>query len=1008
MSSKFSREQIAEKLNEVWLKDAQNQMLGLLEQETLWLTDIIQQAAEQVRKGEPENAIRELAASFETEILQHKEEKTLETDVPKWLQELKGRMHETPGVISLPQQEERFRGTSTDSPTIVVGKIFKWSARTVQSGWVTVGNGLRKISKRKSRKATEWKQQIPLKNIISYYLFDIDSWLLGWKNELKKIESELLLESDAWLLHSSGLIQHQETDAKEGESAAQGEINYTPSDNDIMVFLEKAAEYVVHLKKAYVGELQVKIDAIANEINRAVQVTDTIERSGSEYSDTRLQQKTDAVSQKLSNDASTWQTLQNALVNRVLLTMEFRKLYEQASERTSGFSHAVEQFFDANIIEHQQTLLESLEEAISVFVVSEAHSIQKVRELSTAHQQKMSTFVEDMLLKPLREHVEQATLSTKLERFTAAVPDWTKEIQEKAVLVEKLDLGQLPPVYEFEKVDWQMLVQRVLTNHLANNFKPKEIKAEQFLQEVSQELQEIAQIIHTNLEIADEVQKSDEEDPIEVAREGLQRAKAKLEEHQQKIEDRKQELVNKLNEKQREAFTKLATLLEEQDVSDVRIAGAEYKARETAVDWKTKTLALWARFSEKGELFARFIWKKLKTYFHTIQHFLGFDKTEAVEEDKTDLATFLSETDEQIARLPFIYRRLFDFDKEVDDHFYIRRPEQFDRFKKGDELWQHEFPSSLALVGEKGSGKSLLIERLKTEIWAKQEVIEINFSETIWLADDFLKRICSALKLEETTDIEEVIAAIHRKRKRVVVILENIQHCYIRAISGFEAIEQMVYLISETNKEILWMTSSTRYAWSFLDKVMKIGDYFTHTAETDKLSAKQIQDLILKRHKASGYQLNFLMDDTTRKSRTFRQVMDDEDKTQEFLQVKYFEKMAKLVEGNASIAMIFWIRSIQEFDDTYFYIKPFDFASISRIDKLESTELFALAAFIRHDSLMPEELAQIMHLSLPESKLMVSRLNSRSIIYRSEQGYMLNHLIYRQVARVLKEANYIH
>lgn len=1005
MSSNFSRDKIAKMLHDIWLNTARDQMTQLLENDARKLREIIQQAREYVQKGDTAKAVQGLTEKFKPATDQNENGETADIEVPEWLGSLHEIPSEVPQVVVLEQQEDRFKGSSSDSLMINSGKLLKRTVRAVGHGWVGAGNGFRKIVNSKLRKPGAWKQQIPLKNVINFYLIDLSSWVSGWKNEFEKVEAELLLEADAWLLHSSGLIHHEETEEAEGETVSE---DYTPNPEDIEIFLQKAEGHVSQVEAVAADQLLANINSIADEVHRAVQITDTIERPKTEYSDAKLEEKGGVTAKKARSEAAVWDTLQRALVNRVLLTTEFKKLFKQTNERTAGFIQSTEQFFDSNIIDHQQVLLEYLEEAINLFEASKSQSLKKVKELSIVHQEKMNSFIDEKVLKPLREHTEQATLSTKLERFTSALPEWTKELPEKAFLVEKLDLGQLPPVYEFEKVDWQMLVQRVLSNHMVNDLKPKEIKPEQFLQEVTRELQEIAQIIYTNLEIADEVQKSDEEEPIEVAKLGLQRAKAKLEEHQQKVVEWKEQLTNKLNEKQQAAFSKLATLLEKQDVSEVRMAGAEYKARETAVDWKTKVQALWARFSEKVELFTRFIWKKLKDYFHTVQRFLGFGENEQVAGDKTDLATFLSETDEQIARLPFIYRRLFDFKKEVDERFYIRRPEQFDRFKKGYELWQNEFPSSLALVGEKGSGKSLFIEIMKEEVITKHEVIEINFTDTIWTGHDLLEKLCKGLKLKEVNDIEELIAAIRRKKKRRVVILENIQNCYIRSISGFEAMEQMLYLISETNDEILWMSSCTRYAWLFFDKVLNISDYFTHTAETDKLDAEQIRELILKRHRASGYQLKFLPDEAIKKSRSFRKVMDSEEDTQEYLRSRYFEKMAKMTEGNASIAMIFWIRSIHEFDDSYFYIMPFDFASINRIDELESPELFVLAAFILHDSLMPEELARIMHYSLPESKLMVSRLNSRSILYRSEDGYMLNHLIYRQVVRVLKEANYIH
>ncbi|MCP9292309.1 AAA family ATPase [Gracilimonas sediminicola] len=1007
MKSDYSRDTILEQLRNEWLSEVKAKLESGLEAEVQQLQDLLQQTQSGIEADETEKALRKFTEKVQADIEKAETDGKPDNNV-EWLENLKPVLSQIQEEVVLPQQESRFESQNDDSGMTKFGKVFKRSARGIQRGVNATSNGVRKVFGGSEKKPPVWKQTIPLQFVVRIHVLRLDKWMREWNNEIQKLKAEVLMEADAWTLHSGGLITYEKKEG-EGEKLVPGEpAEITPTQKDLEIFFQEALQKLEQLKSVNTQKLQEHLQSVGDEIERAVSLTGTFERPVSEYTKTKIVHRQNSIQTRRQNDDKVWGELLNVLVQRVLLSMKFMQLHEMMEERTGGFSEAITEFFEDHIESPCKQLMEQLEEAISIFDESEDRPLKQVRQLSSEHQEKMIGFIDQQILEPLGEFTEDAVLGTKFERFTSAIPEWTNEQPEKATLIEKLDLTHLPPVYEFEQVDWQVLVQRVISNHMVKEFMPKEIKAEQFLMKVMQSLQEISQIIYTNLEIADEVKKSDEEEPIQVAREGLERAKTKLEELQEDVREQRESLEGKLQEKQHAAFVKLAMLLEKQDVSEVRLAGAEYKAKQAAVDWKTKLQVWWARISEKGELFGRFVWKKIKQYSEAVRKFLGFAEKEKLEGDKTDLATFLSETDEQIAGLPFIYRRLFDFNKEIDERFYIRKPEQFDRFKKGYELWQNNFPSTFAIVGEKGSGKSLFISLLMEEVLTKHDVIEINFEDTIWTADEIMEQVSDALKLDETESIEDLIAAIKRKKKRVVIILENIQNCYVRNISGFEAMEQLLLLISETNKEIMWIASTTRYGWLFLDKVLNIADYFTHAVETDNLNAQQIEELILKRHRASGYQLKFLPDDATKKSRNFRKLMDDEEKTQEYLQDRYFEKLAKLSEGNSSIAMIFWIRSIREYDDSHFYIDPFDFTAINRIDELDSTELFALAAFVLHDSLMPEHLAKVLNQPLRDSKLLVSRLTSRSILFKTEHGYMLNHLIYRQVVRVLKEANFIH
>lgn len=1005
MTSDDKRDQILKELNEVQLNSTKKLILNELSEYSKSLGSLLQQALNAVKNDEAEEVLKNFADRIQRQWPQNGRE-VKKNPSPVWLNALKETVVKLDEQVELEQQESRFLSNENDHFFLKNAKMVKRALRGVQKLGNSTGNGFRKILGKKPKEFSNWKQDIPLQNIVYLNLLNTSSWVNDWRNEFHKLEVEALLEIDAWTLHSTGLVK--EKIEREGVPETDEDEWEVPNKSDLKVFFEEAINKSEEIQRSYERKLEEIFNGIIYKIEQALLVTDTIGNSKSDFSEENINRKENDVLQRHQKQEDDWGELVSVLADRVNLSMRFRQLQEQSRERVTGFSESIEELFRVNIETPQEELLSFLDAAIAIFDDSSERSSKQVRELSATHKEKMGEHLEKKLLRSIRELTEEAVLSTKLDRFTSAIPEWTKDQPEKAVLVEKLDLTEFPPKYEFEDVDWQVLVQRVINNQMAKELLPKEVKAEQFLAEVMEDLNEITQIIYTNLEMVDEVKKSDEEEPFEVAHQGLLRARSKLIEDLDLVKEKRRELQGKIIDKHKVAFTKLAVLLEKQDVTDVRLAGAEYKAKETATDWKTKFSVIWAKLDEKIELFARFIWKKTKEYAFLIRKFLGFVEKEKLEEDKTDLATFLSETDEQISRLPFIYRRLFDFNKEVDERFYIRRTEQFERFRKGYELWKNNFPSSFAVFGEKGSGKSIFISLLKEEVLKGHDVIEISFNKTIWKQEELVELISSGLKLDDVSTIEDLIEAIGRKKKRVVVVLDNIQNYYVRNISGFEAIEHLLYLISETNKNILWMVSSTRYGWEFLDKVLNIADYFTHLVQTDNLSNDQIKELILRRHTSSGYQLSFIPDEAAKSSRGYRKIMDDEEEKQEFLKERYFEKLSSLSEGNSSIAMIYWIRSIKEYDDTHFFINPFDFGTINRIDDLESAELFALAAFILHDSLTPEHLSMILHQPLRDCRLMTSRLASKAILMKADEGYILNHLIYRQVVRVLKEANFIH
>ena len=152
----------------------------------------------------------------------------------------------------------------------------------------------------------------------------------------------------------------------------------------------------------------------------------------------------------------------------------------------------------------------------------------------------------------------------------------------------------------------------------------------------------------------------------------------------------------------------------------------------------------------------------------------------------------------------------------------------------------------------------------------------------------------------------------------------------------------------------------------------------------------------------------FEADADIRQSRGYRKLQDQHEEAQQYLMYQYFAELTQLAEGNASVAIIFWIRSIREFDYTAFYIQPLEVTSVEMIEDLNPQVLFTLAAFVLHDTLADEDLSRIMGISQTESRLLINRLQSRGLLVSTNETYTINHLMYRQILRVLKDRNIIH
>ena len=235
--------------------------------------------------------------------------------------------------------------------------------------------------------------------------------------------------------------------------------------------------------------------------------------------------------------------------------------------------------------------------------------------------------------------------------------------------------------------------------------------------------------------------------------------------------------------------------------------------------------------------------------------------------------------------------------------------------------------------------------------------------------------------------------------------LIDIQNCFVRHINGYEAINVLLFLISKTREKVLWVVSCSRYAWSFLNVVTKISDYFSHSVSVDAYSQQEIRQLILRRQQASGYQVVYRPDANTAKSRSYKKTLGDPDEEQAFLEDRFFEQLWKQAEGNSTAAMIYWIRSIVDFEESHFIIEPHKFSGIEYLQEMDSNSLFILAAFVIHDTLCAPELALVLRISNTSAQMQVSRLQAQGLLVSKGDNFSLNDMVFRQVVRLLKSRN---
>lgn len=906
---------------------------------------------------------------------------------PAYLQFIEHRTRDLPEEVVLEQDEGRFFPLPEDSSWIVLGKLIKRLGRIADRLGHSVRNGFRKIIGKPPEPRQPYRQHVPLQAVARFHLWNQEQAARQFSDVWNKVQLTLLADLEEFLVNNAPAptAEHDELRAKLAD------------------FLDQKIDDVSQQYSRNEEQWQQNFEECKHVITQKARRTDTLEQPRSRYSSQQIDELREDTEAMIRRRSSDWIQAQRQVLKKLDGITDYFVYRQEVSETVKKLVGEIGQVKEELLVQPVSELIQKIKDAQQrIGEGAAASSFSQKRD-------ELLTKMQENLLDPLSKTLEEDRFRRLIDGTVEKLLFRNNKLKEEIEIYYEARWQDFPPRAEVQVLPWQAIVTRRLNNELVNMLRQKKKEIREQLETYFDEFQEVHDVIRVNLDTSAGAEDStdDPETSETVAVEGLQRAIVKLEADLEPIQQNQQEL-EELVQNKTETFNKqLWDLLTATGTGDFQLQDTSYRVRKKSSDLKKGLQSKTKYLQDKVSLFYRFGWGKTKKGYEQLSRFLGFKEPEIAQEQKADIATYLSETDRRLRELPFVYRKLFSTETDLDRSFFVSPKESFTKFQKSFGMWEEGFGATCAAIGEKGAGKTTFVDLALEEQETSYPTKRIDLVDTIWTEEHLLNTFADQVGVKATS-IQELIDELNKGNRRKIIVLENLQNGYVRHINGYEAILNLLLLISETKESVFWFVSCSTYAWNLLGRVESAGEYFSHIIKVDTLDQQQIQTVIMRRHKVSGFELRFEADEETQASRGFRKLVDAEASAQEYLEERYFEKLARLSQGNASIAIIFWIRSIREFDETHFYIDPLEVASVEVIDELKPEVLFTLAALILHDTMTPEELAMAVNMDLRQSRLIFARLEAKGLLRESGEKYMLNHLMYRQVVNLLKHRNILH
>lgn len=882
------------------------------------------------------------------------------------IEELRSKIENLPGSVSLPVSEKHRTWQKGDSLTLKVSKLSK--------------NVRFKLGNKEQIRTFEYKYLVGIAYCEFHYL------ALMWQKTLFGMIANLLVELKVLALN----IYSGKADK-----------------DDFLELINGQQKLLIEFRSKAETQIQQQMEVYKERIESSLEIAGTIELPKRASSKEMYLRKMNAFSMDAKESARIWGDLLSVNLKQLEAAATLNTINGQLNalehDLQNKFKQRISKAIEPDFLRLRKELTGKLELLESAPSISKA----KLEEICEQAIELTTSIVNDQLVTPLSNTIDDKILSKYLDDFAANVSQLANKVESELTLVEDLRYNEQLPEFLLKPIQWQSLYRRILGDEYLSELLAEDMQPEQKLALIVEDFSEAEQIISTNLAFAQDVEKNEDEEPYELVKKGIELALIKIDEIGSEYPQIEEFLESELLKHQQELAERISKLLIDQDSGQIKREDAKIKAKESASNFRDKLGIYWAKFVDRLELARRFTFSKIKSMNESIRSFLGMVESEHINVQKTNIAALLHDIDLKYRQLPYIYRRLFDFKRPAESTFFVKYQPHFETVSKAYELWQSDFPSSIAILGEKGSGRTTELNYIKAEIFSDVRVEQVNFEKTIFKESELLEEFCKQLKIVQRKSSEEIVSLLSRRRKKTVIVVENVQNCFLRTVNGYEAINTLLYLISETKDKVLWVCSCSKYGWNFLNIAVKISDYFSHSIMVDNLPAENVTEIIMKRQIASGYQLEIKPDESTKNSRAHKKLLDDNEKRDEYLLKVLFDRLNKMAQGNSTVAMIYWIRCIQNIDSSQIQIELLESTGIEYLSELDSETLFVLAAFVMHDVLNAVELAECLNYSTKNAETVISRLISRGLLVELAHGFSLNDLIYRQVVRLLTSRNLI-
>ena len=302
----------------------------------------------------------------------------------------------------------------------------------------------------------------------------------------------------------------------------------------------------------------------------------------------------------------------------------------------------------------------------------------------------------------------------------------------------------------------------------------------------------------------------------------------------------------------------------------------------------------------------------------------------------------------EINTLPASYLQLFSFGVLKDEELLVERSaSEFQQCKGFIDAWLKAESNeiNLAIYGEKGIGKSSLLNSLATS-FDKTKIIEAPVPPRTHEVDQVLRYFNSILKTDLGSDVNNLLK-FDVEAAKTIIFLDDAQNFFLGSVGGFEGFKLFLRIVNMRLENLFFCAAFNIHSWVYLDSIFGRQKYFRNVIPVKPWNEEHIMELVMKRHEERGLRLSF---DPIISARSFY----SEAGAPAAPEKRFFRLLWEQSDGNPRTALYSWLTCVQPRGKTLHVGLPQD-PEPRLLQQVNPDAHFVYAAVVRHENLNLEE-----------------------------------------------------